>query len=248
LPRVILEATLWGVRPIFRPFKSTLEEALADLGIPVGRDSRAGVRRIDAAADLCTESAAEGAAILAGVAALTPLRGKVVSYRAGQSFESVLLKSPGGRTLGRVYDKGVESGGAPRGRLIRPEAQLRFTKETRRDPEHLDGFAVREFFRGRMRPLWEAAQGVRLGGLIALRERLEAAVGSGQLAPSRARSLAGYLLLKPTGVAQGAARTEYELARECRELGLSLSPVEREDREIDLGAVLEECAEAEGWE
>jgi hypothetical protein len=88
---------------------------------------------------------------------------------------------------------------------------------------------------------------MRFGGLGAVGERLEDAVNSGQLLPSRARSIAGYLLLSASGIPQGARRTTYELERECRELGLSVSLLEGVDREIDGAALLEECGRPEKW-
>jgi DNA-binding Lrp family transcriptional regulator len=60
----------------------------------------------------------------------------------------------------------------------------------------------------------------------ALMLRLREAVEAGELKPSRARSIAGYVLLAASGVPQGASRTIFELERDCRELGLSVSLLE----------------------
>ena len=56
-------------------------------------------------------------------------------------------------------------------------------------------------------------------------ERLDEAVRAGRLLPSRARSLAGYLLLRAVGVSQGSVRAQFELVRECKELELLLDPL-----------------------
>lgn len=135
-----------------------LETRLRDIGVAVGPRCRAGVRRIDSAVDLQTDSAAEGLAILAGVAALAVARGKLVAYRSGRATEAVLMKSVAGKTMARVYDKGVEAGTAPRGRLIRPEDQRRYIKGTRRDVSELTAAYVREQYQRRFMPLYQSAK------------------------------------------------------------------------------------------
>lgn len=90
-------------------------------------------------------------------------------------------------------------------------------------PERLDAAELRARFARRFAPLWQAAGGMRLAPGTELAERIGEAVADGRLAPSRARTLAGYLLLTAAGVPQGARRTTYELERECRELGLLAS-------------------------
>ena len=221
---------------------------LADLGIPVAAAPSAGLRRIDVAADLWIDSAVEGLAFLECVAAASPGSGKLAAYRAERCVESVLIKSTAGRTLARLYDKGVRDRSAPRGRWIRLEAQWRFQRQDRPRSEELGPTALRERFKRRFEPLWQAAGGHRVGGLAALTERLSAALASGQLQPSRARSVAGYLLLRSAGLPQGANRTAYELERECRQLGLSVSLLATPERRIDVATVLDECLAPELWE
>ncbi|HEX3608250.1 MAG TPA: hypothetical protein VHU14_01065 [Solirubrobacterales bacterium] len=70
---------------------------------------------------------------------------------------------------------------------------------------------------------------------------------AGQLPPSRARSIAGYLVLAAAGVPQGARHTTYELERECRELGLSVSLLQSPERRLDVATILEECLAPEAW-
>lgn len=223
-----------------------LRHALADLGIPLTAVPCAGLRRLDLAADLWTDGAAEGLALLECLAAASLGPGRVCSYRGERRPQSVLIKSRAGRTLARVYDKGAQTTTTPPGRWLRFEAQWRFPRGERPSPTHLDGALLRERFAGRFAPLWQAASGFRVGGAAAVGERVAEAVRSGQLLPSRARSLAGYLVLAAAGVPQGARRTAYELERECRQLGLSLSLLEASER-VDVATVLDECLAPELW-
>lgn len=223
-----------------------LRAGLADLGIPLAGIPCAGLRRLDLAADLCPDAAVEGLALLECLAVTSLGPGLLCSYRAERRPRSVLIKSRAGRTLARVYDKGAQTGAAPPGRWLRFEAQWRFPRGERPSPERLDSDHLRERFARRFAPLHQAAAGFRLGGTAMLVERLGEVVRAGQLAPSRARSLAGYLLLAAAGLPQGARRTAYELERECRELGLSLSLLAASSR-VDVATVLEECLAPEVW-
>jgi hypothetical protein len=225
-----------------------LQSVLANLGLPVVGVPSAGLRRIDVAADLWIDSPAEGLALLECVGAASLSRGKLVAYRAERCVESVLIKSPAGHTLARIYDKGAESSASARGHWLRLEAQWRLPRHSRIDPIDLDAALLRDRFRRRFQPLWQAAGGFRLGGLAAVGERIEAALASGQLLPSRARSVAGYLVLAAAGIPQGAKRTTYELERECRQLGLSLSLLEGDERYVDVAAVLDECLVPTVWD
>ncbi len=227
---------------------ASLRRALADLGIPVDTVPGAGLRRLDVAADLCTESAAAGLGFLECVGAASPGAGKLATYRAGRQVQSVIVKTRAGRTRARVYDKGVESGHAPPGHWLRLEAQWRLPRAARIDPAAVDPALLRERFKRRFEPLWQAAGGFRLGGLGAVGERLEAAVACGQLMPSRARSVAGYLVLAAAGIPQGAKRTSSELERECRQLGLSVSLLRGSEQRVDIAAILDECLAPAVWE
>ena len=221
--------------------------ALADLGIAAAPERCAGLRRLDLAADLRTDSAVEGLALLEAVAAASFGAGKLAAYRAERRVESVLIKSRAGRTLARLYDKGAQLG-APPGRRLRFEAQWRFPRAERPAPERLDGAELRGLFARRFKPLWQAAGGIRLAPGAGLVDRIAEAVADGRLAPSRARTLAGYLLLGAAGVPQGARRTTYELERESRELGLLASLSADADRSVDVATVLDECMAPPVWE
>jgi hypothetical protein len=224
-----------------------LDSALGDLGVPVASAPSAGLRRLDVAADMWTDSAAEGLALFECLAAASLGPGKVVSYRADRRVESVLVKSRSGRTLARVYDKGVRSPAGVQGRWIRFEAQWRFPRAARPELAGLGPAVLRERFKKRFDAVWKAAGGFRVGGIEVLAGRIGEAVDSGQLCPSRARSVAGYLVLSAAGVDQGARRTSYELERECRELGLAVSLLRSAERRVDLATVLEECLTPSAW-
>ncbi|HEX3735218.1 MAG TPA: hypothetical protein VHU86_08690 [Solirubrobacterales bacterium] len=224
-----------------------LERSLADLGVVVAGAEPAGLRRLDVAADLFADTGAEGLALLEVMATILPGAEKIATYRARHCLETVVLQSPGGRVLARFYDKGAEGGAAPRGRWLRFEAQWRLTRDQRPAPAALTPAYLRARFRRRFAPVWAAAGGIELGGEAAIAESLGEAVTAGRLAPSRARSLAGYLLLSAAGIPQGAERTVSELERECRELGLSFSLVGQEGRRVDLATVLDECLAPTLW-
>lgn len=130
------------------------------------------------------------------------------------------MKSSSGKTIARVYDKGIESGTAPRGRLIRPEDQRRYDNASRRDVSELTSSYVRAQYRRRFTALYESARGVKVAGPLVLATRLGEAVEAGMIEPSRSRSLAGYLILEAASVKQGSRSTRYALEKECRELGL----------------------------
>lgn len=111
----------------------------------------------------------------------------------------------------------------------------------------MDGSVLRARFRSRFEPLWQAAEGYGVGGLGLVVDRVRRAIASGQLRPSRARSVLGYLVLESAGVGGGARRTEYELERECRELGLSVSLMGQRESKVDVARVIEECLAEEVW-
>lgn len=224
-----------------------LRKGLEDIGVPVSATPNAGLRRLDVAADLWTDSSAEGLVLLECVGAASLGVGKLATYRSNRCVQSILVKSQGGRTQARIYDKGGQMGCAPPGRWIRLEGQWRFAHGNRPTVEQLGGGVLRNRFRRRFEPLWQAAEGFQVGGADVMVERIAAAVESGQLRPSRARSVAGYLLLAASGVPQGAKRTVQELEHECRQLGLSVSLLERGPRRVDVATILEECMAPEMW-
>lgn len=244
---------------------SALELALLEAGVPlpIGRrgedlygdrhEGFAGIRRLDSTVDLAVDTAAEGVAIMAGIAAVArdmpASKTNVWFGEQGGRIQTVAIHGPsGGRLLGRVYDKGAESGTAAPGRLLRPEDQRRWAKGWRRDVEELTGQYVREKYVSRFAPLWRASKGVTVAGPIVLAQKLADLVVADELAPSRARTLAGFLLLEGLGAPQGGARTRRTLRRECREHGLVIADGVLQEVEVNLGSVLEAALETDAWE
>ena len=218
-------------------------------------DGFAGVRRCDATVDLHVSNGAEGVAILAGVAAIvrdTPrVKLETIYSSDGRALETVYMLGEGGKkVLGRWYDKGVESGGAARGQLIRPEDQRRYVKGTRRHVAELTSEYVRTKFHQRFVPLWRASKGVTVGGPLVLAEKLADAVEAGEITAAQAELLAGNLLVgaildrRRVGVSK-ATRNRRRAAQ--RELGLVLADGVLQEVEVDLHDVMEQALDAGAW-
>ncbi len=243
---------------------------LADRGIPLdaepARDRRgaewlagpsspgfAGIRRLDVTCDLAFETTAAGLAVLAGVAALGLPRAQLgVRHAPGMgrfgALETVAFYGHGGKKmLARWYDKGVESLSAPRGRLIRPEDQRRYVKDTRRYVDELGSVYVREKFRQRFLPLWRASKGVTVGGRDVMADKLADLVEAGEVTPGMAERLIGFSVLQDKGLAPGNLRTRQRRRAALREHGLVLAEADEAAVEVDLHDVLSEALEAEAW-
>jgi len=166
-------------------------------GEVIARRGFAGIRRLDATADLSFDTRAEGQAVLDGVAAVARMRQKAeVWYERGAVQTVYFLGHAGKRKLGRWYDKGAESGLAPRGRLIRPEDQRRYVSGTRRDVYELTTDYVRQKFQQRFVPLWRASKGVVVASSDGLTDRVVELLQAGELTVAEAERLAGYLALR----------------------------------------------------
>lgn len=216
-------------------------------------DGFLGVRRLDSTVDWWSKSGAEGAAVMAGCAALARSwpRSKSAMWAAKGRWETIALHGyGGGRMLGRIYDKGVESGVAPPGRLIRPENQQRFVQESRRAADELTSEWVAGKFKKRFAPLWRASKGVTVAGPIVIAERLREAVEAGEVTEAAAGALAGDLLmaLAPprTGKLLSPATRDRRRSMQ-RELGLVLADGVLQEVEVDLHDVLEEVMETDQW-
>lgn len=240
-------------------------EALQDYGIvlPIGRAPRiprkgaavvggeAGVRRLDLTVDLQFDSAGEGLAALSGIAALPLSRTATTIHRevGGRRVETVYLKGPAGkRVLGRVYDKGVESGTAERGRLIRPEDQRRFQRAARVSPQAFTPEAVKGLFQRRFVGLWKATEGVTVASVLPLAQKIARLRDAGKLTQRQAESLAGYLLLDAAEEDDNTRRTAFRRRALARQFGLVLADGTVEEVEVDLHEVLEAALEAPGWD
>lgn len=106
------------------------QEAEDEWGLMPGTEGEpgfGGLRRCDSTEDLQFGSAARGLAVLAGVAAVSTTaprsQAEVRFAKDGTgAVETVYLRGYSGvKILGRWYDKGLESGSAPRGGRVRAE-------------------------------------------------------------------------------------------------------------------------------
>jgi hypothetical protein len=212
----------------------------------------AGVRRLDLTVDLRFGSGAEGLAVLAGVAAFPLPRVQTRVYRqpGGRAVETVALHGRSGRRLlGRWYDKGVESGAAPRGELLRPEDQRRFDGRSRLPLEAATPEACRGLFQQRFLPLWKATKEVKVATSTKLVERVHELVLAGELAGVEGERLIGHLVADEAALAEElvSRATCFRRRARCRELGLVLADGVTDEVEVDLHAVLERALEAEDW-
>ena len=224
---------------------ATLRAALEESGIAPLPSPELRLRRLDVAVDVRFESSVDGLSILAQAAAAGG--GKVGVYRDERWVETVVLMTRSGKTKARIYDKGRQTGSAPRGRWLRFEGQWPFPRGSRPLPGELGPEELRERFASRFRTFWRPSSRSDRSGNDPLVRRLTGAIEEGELLPSRARSLVGYLYLTESGVPQGARRKVAELEHECRELGLSLEFSAGDEEGLELQTLLEECLKLQFW-
>lgn len=217
----------------------------------LGDSGFAGIRRLDSTVDLAFENPAEGLAALAGVAALPLPRVKtqVIREVGGRRVETVYFRgSSGKRVLGRWYDKGLESGRLGRGLHVRPEDQRRFPKEARLDLEAVASSTyVRDAFVRRFEPLWRAAKGVKVGGVMELAQRLAELQDEGEITPGEAKRIAGHLVLDAAEAQRQSSRQCRRDRADARRHGLVLADGVLDEVEVDLGDVLERALDSEAW-
>jgi hypothetical protein len=213
-----------------------------------------GLSRVDATINLETSRRAVGLATLAGIAAaVRDAPGKAdIFYGAHRGVETVSLRGHAGRRIvGRWYDKGLESGTAFRGLVIRGEDQRRWSKPDRRDPRDLSGLALRDSFRRRFYPLWQATKGVTVVGPVVIAEKLLALQEAGEIKRGEMERLMGHVLLTVVGGRQpgGLGRSAmYRREKRMRQFGLSLADGVLEEVEVDVGEVLEQALESDAWQ
>jgi hypothetical protein len=218
-----------------------------------GEPGFAGLRRVDATVDLQTGSRGRGLAILAGVAAVAasaPRSQAEVRYAKDGTgtVETVYLRGYSGiKILGRWYDKGLESGFARRGLVVRAEDQRRYPKGHRRWPQDLTAQYVRSKFQQRFYPLWQATKGVTVAGHLILADKLAELVDLDELTPRQAEQLAGHLVLSRRGVRQGRS-TVYARRKKLRDLGLVIADGALEEVEVDLHEVLDQALDGVAWQ
>ncbi len=163
------------------------------------------------------------------------------------AVETVYVRGFSGvKILGRWYDKGMESGCAPRGERVRAEDQRRYPKGHRRGIHELEAHYVKSKFQQRFYPLWQATKGVTVAGPMIVAEKLAELVQEQELTARQAEQLCGYLLMSKLGVKQKRSTT-YNRRKSLRDLGLVVTETCLQEVEVDLHAVLEEALESPSW-
>lgn len=217
---------------------------------------RGGVRRMDATVNLEFPTSEQGIAALCGFAAVMRDRaGKnSIHYGPDRRPETVYHLGRGGKQkLGRFYDKGLESPqlGFSRGRLIRAEAQRRWTSGARPDVvAMIDDPWIAQRFKKRFETVWKATKGVTVAGTMPIAGRLNDLVASGEITALQAERLAGHLLLSRVAGRSGAGisrATMYRRETELRELGIVYGDGVLEDVEVDLTEVVEQVLGTDLW-
>lgn len=237
-----------GARPLAKMAGAVQSEYLA-MGAGF-----AGFRRVDATVNLAMPSRGQGLAVLAGIAAaLRSAPGKSdIYYGPDRAVESVfLLGHAGRRKLGRWYDKGLESGAAMRGLLVRGEDQRRWDKHDRRQLDELTAAGLREGFQRRFLPLYKATKGVTVAGHSVLAEKISELIDAGELTHREAESLVGHIGLVAVRGRRGAGlslRTMYSREKRIRDFGLQLADGVLEEVEVNVADVLEQALETDAWE
>ncbi len=239
-------------RGILPPSRSLLSLAgPGGLRPGIGGSGFGGVRRLDSTVNLTFDDSVEGLAALTGVAALTLPRVQTKIHRevGGHRVETVYMMSEGGkRVLGRWYDKGNETGEAPRGQWVRPEDQRRFTSQFRPTVESVaSSTLVRDAFVQRFTPLWKAASGVRVGGMVELAAKLRDLQDEGLITPGQAERIAGFMVLDASEAARCSRATSYRRRAELRSFGLVLADGILDQVDVDLADILEDALEADCW-
>lgn len=248
-----------------------LEDALEAEGVPVPRhaplwyagdgvsrfadryEGFAGVSRLDSTINVPMRSASEGIGLLAGAAALVrDMPRTQLEWRAdGGGSQTVYVRGfRGKKVLGRLYDKGLESGVAPRGMLVRMEDQRRWGKQSRRDVAELSREYVRGKVHERFLPLWRATKGVKVAGPLVLAEKVQALIDEEELSPAQGERLVGQMVLEAVHVEGGrrlskSARARWSTVR--RELGLVVADGVLDEVEVDVHELLTEAMDTAAW-
>lgn len=222
-----------------------VRERLHDVGATDARP--VGLSRVDATVTLRMEVPAEGWAVLRGLAALDVPRRKPDVI--GRPPETVYWLTPAGVRQERAYDKGLETGTAAAGTLVRLEAQTRHRASDRTTAEWWTMERVRETFEQRFGAMGRAADGLHVASEQTIREQLRDLVARERITPGMAERLLGFIAAQSVGLPAPSRRTRFRRQAELRRLGLAqaLDGIDVDDLDVDLGGVLAEALGAEAW-
>lgn len=211
------------------------------LGLPAD-DARVG--RLDLAADLTFPDGQDGLDFLNALAVADVPWARVGTEGAKRGdLQTVYLRSIAGRTiLARAYDKGVESGTAPPGELVRFERQRRFRASREMPVAAIRGLDLGRMFVGRELASFIAADRAQIVcDAHGAANMLGALVDAGELSSRPAARLAGFLALRSPG--RFPTRTERAYFAELRRLGIVLDPLARPNVAVPVGGYLRTLAE-----
>jgi hypothetical protein len=223
---------------------STLRDGARSAGERFGFEvdaSIVAIGRLDVAAELRFEDRRDGLAFLHALSLADVPWAKVgTEGKKRENIQTVNFRSTRGRTiLMRAYDKGVESGLAPAGELIRFERQRRYRKRSELSVSAASELDVAELFIGR-----ELESLVRVTAEVVCDEwgavdRLNELVRWGAIKASKADALAGFLVRRGEG---HKPSTWYSRWSALRELGILVDPLARERSAVPVGEHLRELA------
>lgn len=227
------------------------------LGLSPRPNSPSLVRRLDLASDVGFANPVDGQAFLQAMAHLDcpGYKRSPVHSAGGSGVENIEWRTPRSfRVVHRCYDKGVESGTAEPGRLVRLERQWWVPSGERRTPEALEQTSLAALFAGPLRGWVAPGVGVTAVGPYdacgLLRERVGLArVGgpsSSLLSLRVAERMAGTIgVLSVYGDSwYGNPRTAQRRRAELRRVGIEFVPELTAGVRIDVGAVLQAACAA----
>jgi len=208
-------------------------------GADVSEEARLG--RIDLASELRFSDPREGSAFLHSLAGLdVPWCKSRVDGRKGDHIETVSFHGTRGRSIYlRAYDKGVESGTAPPGEVIRMERQRRFRKSREVLADDFSNVAdLRKVFLGREFKLLADLPSAMIcnlpDALLAMRDM--------GLRHQQFERLGGFLTVGRYIDYPRAIR--YKRIAELREMGIFVDPAQNERLEVPVGQYLQTLASA----
>lgn len=207
-------------------------------------DGVAEVGRADVTAELQFEDRGDGLDLLAALRHVDYpwLKVGTEGWKRGE-LETVYGRSANGRSVHlRVYDKGVESGGAAPGERVRFERQARYRKDRARTvaewlaPGAAAWFVGRELASLVERPEDEVYVCNEVGALRELRRLAD----DGRIGWQAAERLVGYVWLRGQGLSRA---TRYRRESELHELGVYLDRTLRESARVPVVGYIRQAVE-----
>lgn len=223
------------------------DEALADFversAATFGLGHFLGFSRLDATATVAFENPQQGAALLRTIAAVRLPYIKPAVY--GNPIETVYLMDlrGRGRKLARAYDKGVESGAAERGHLIRLEEQSRFKSGRRPGLQDASGQVI---FERRFAPVLKLTEQLTTCDHATALDALAARYVEGKITEQRLHALAGFVHAEARSLPSNP-RTSRRKRSQLAEMGIALTEQEPDSAPLDLAAVVGATITSKEW-